>query len=101
MMKVNCYASILIQLTAWTLSLPIENLSKQILSTVEDLRSENPDTFDCLMYLPHSNFYADLVVQRLLTSSIFADIPVIQLRRHFEDLKKIVRFENLRWWFCF
>lgn len=85
MMKVNCFACILIQLSAWTLSLPIEDLTKQILSIVEDLRSKNPDTFSCLLYLPRSNFYADLVVQRLLTSSTFADIPVLQLERHFED----------------
>lgn len=85
MMKVNCFACILVQLSAWTLSLPIEDLTKQILSIVEDLRSKNPDTFSCLLYLPRSNFYADLVVQRLLTSSTFADIPVLQLERHFVD----------------
>lgn len=67
----------------WTQGIKIEDISNAILTIVEDLRNENPETSDCTLYQPNPTTYADRVVQLLLTSSTFEEIPILQLGSHF------------------
>lgn len=77
-MKLVWIAWILCTLAALSSATLIDEVSADLLSILEILRTDHPAPFDCTIYRPYPNSYADDVVQRLLTSSAFAEIPVLQ-----------------------
>lgn len=85
----------------WTHGIKVEDISNVILEILEDLRNENPERFDCTLYQPYPTTYADRVVQLLLTSSTFKEIPILQLGSHFVDpiFFQSIRLSSVVIWF--